>query len=345
MRTPSTKTLQAFQLAARTMSFKIAARELCLTPSAVSHRVKALEREVGAPLFIRGARQLMLTDAGSAYLAEIEAVFRRLEAATRDLRARQSRRPLRLRVPPYFASEFLLPRLPALHAAQPDLELQIDADGSRALRFDDADISIVLGSGPWEHMQASRLFAQTYVLACAPSLIARQPIRTAADLENQVLLVHRGRRDAWERWAEAGGIDAPRPRKSISFDTMTEVVHAAERGAGVGLIPLPLTAERLRGRSLVRLLEQSLRTEESYFLLHRRDSGARLVEVRDWIIAETRRILVEPHGHRKSVRVGSRAEDDRSARREADAVETICEQSLMEQAETVPGACGSVAGA
>lgn len=290
MRTPSTRTLQAFQLAARSMSFKIAARELCLTPSAVSHRVKALEREVGAALFHRGARQLTLTDAGSAYLAEVEAVFRRLETATRDLRARQGRRPLRLRVPPFFASEFLLPRLAALQATQPDLGLQIDADGSKALRFDDADISIVLGRGPWEQMQVWHLFDQTYVPACAPTLIARQPIRTPADLQNQVLLVHRGRRDAWERWAAAGGMDAPRPSRSISFDTMTEVVHATERGAGVGLIPLPLTSERLRGGSLVRLLEQSLQTDESYFLLHQRVGGARreMAEVRDWILSAAR---------------------------------------------------------
>lgn len=288
MRAPSTRTLQAFQLAARSQSFKLAARELCLTPSAVSHRVKALEQEVGIRLFHRGPRQLRLTDAGAAYLTEIEAMFRRLETATRDLRSRQGRCPLKLRVPPCFASEFLLPRLGALQAAQPNLCLQIDADGSRVLHPDEADVSIVLGRGPWERMQARRLFAQAYVPACAPGLIARQAIRVAADLDGHVLLIHRARRDAWERWAQAAAVDAPRPRKSICFDTMTEVMHAAERAVGVALIPVPLTAERLRNRSLVSLFDRSLQTEESYFLLHSRDGGMRreVAEVRDWILME-----------------------------------------------------------
>ena len=77
MRLPSTKTLRAFQLAARSGSFKTAASQLFLTPSAVSHQIRALEEEVGVALFHRGARTLTLTDAGSTYLAEIEYLFER----------------------------------------------------------------------------------------------------------------------------------------------------------------------------------------------------------------------------------------------------------------------------
>ena len=84
MRLPSTKTLRAFQLAARSGSFKTAASQLFLTPSAVSHQIRALEEEVGVALFYRGARTLTLTDAGSTYLAEIEYLFERLDAATRS---------------------------------------------------------------------------------------------------------------------------------------------------------------------------------------------------------------------------------------------------------------------
>lgn len=274
-------------MAARSRSFKLAATELCLSPSAVSYRVKALEEDVGVQLFHRGARELSLTDAGSSYLSEIEALFDRLEEATHELRARQGRRTLTLRVPPFFASEFLLPRLARLQAAQPDVDMQIDAD-SGAAAGDQADVSIVLGSGPWRGMHARRLFGQTYVAAGAPSLLAGNPVRSIGDLDRHVLLVHKGRRDGWERWAEAAGVDAPRPRKGIAFDTMTELVHAAERGAGLGLIPVPLSAERLRARSLLRLFDQSLEPGESYFILHRPRAAARpeIADLRDWILAE-----------------------------------------------------------
>jgi hypothetical protein len=142
-------------------------------------------------------------------------------------------------------------------------------------------------------------------------------------------------------------MDAPRPSRSISFDTMTEVVHATERGAGVGLIPLPLTSERLRGGSLVRLLEQSLQTDESYFLLHQRVGGARreMAEVRDWILAEARRNLSQSRERGKSLGFSSGVRDERSARREAGTAGMRRQQPLTEQAETVLGAGSSVAGA
>src|ERR1700733_14562288 len=111
MRIPSTRTLKTFQAAPRTGSFKHAASKLCLTPSAVSYRIKALEEDLGVALFHRGPRELTLTEAGSAYLADVDAAFHQLDAATGTLRSRFGRPSLHVRVPPFFVSEFLLPRL------------------------------------------------------------------------------------------------------------------------------------------------------------------------------------------------------------------------------------------
>src|ERR1700722_20682111 len=105
MRLPSTKTLRAFQLAAASGSFKTAASQLFLTPSAVSHQIRALEEELGVPLFHRGARTLTLTDAGQSYLEEIEYLFERLDKATRELRGRSGRSTLRPRGGLFFAIE------------------------------------------------------------------------------------------------------------------------------------------------------------------------------------------------------------------------------------------------
>jgi len=297
MRLPSTKTLRAFQLAARSGSFKTAASQLFLTPSAVSHQIRALEEEVGVALFHRGARTLTLTDAGSTYLAEIEYLFERLDAATRELRARAGRSTLRLRVASFFASEFLLPRLAALHAAQPEIDLEIDTDGTGTdLHPPDADVSIVLGSGNWHELQAHRLFSQTYVPACSPALLTRTPIVSIEQLDGQTLLVFEARKDGWERWAESAGLEMPRPRKRIAFNNMSSLVRATERSAGIGLIPGTLSAERFRAKSLTRLFEHEWTTEDSYFLVHRAEVAARpeVVAFRKWLLDELQTGMTTP---------------------------------------------------
>ena len=297
MRLPSTKTLRAFQLAARSGSFKTAASQLFLTPSAVSHQIRALEEEVGVALFHRGARTLTLTDAGSTYLAEIEYLFERLDAATRELRARSGRSTLRLRVASFFASEFLLPRLAALHAAQPEIDLEIDTDGTGTdVHPPDADVSIVLGSGNWNELQSHRLFSQTYVPACSPALLTRTPLATIEQLDGQTLLVFEARKDGWERWAESAGLQMPRPRKRIAFNNMSSLVRATERSAGIGLIPGTLSAERFRAKSLTRLFEHEWTTEDSYFLVHRAEVAARpeVVAFRKWLLDELQTGMTVP---------------------------------------------------
>ena len=111
MRLPSLKFLKTFQVAARLKSFKAAAEELHLTPSAVSHQIKALEEQLGVALFERGMRTLALTDAGAHYLEHISDIFARLESVTEQLKMRYGRSILRLNVPPFFARALLLPRL------------------------------------------------------------------------------------------------------------------------------------------------------------------------------------------------------------------------------------------
>jgi LysR family transcriptional regulator, glycine cleavage system transcriptional activator len=297
MRLPSTKTLRAFQLAARSGSFKTAASQLFLTPSAVSHQIRALEEELGVALFHRGARTLTLTDAGSTYLREIEHLFERLDAATRELRARAGRSTLRLRVASFFANEFLLPRLAELHAAQPEIDLEIDTDGTGTdIHPADADVSVVLGPGTWSELQAQRLFTQAYVPACSPALLVRTPINSVEQLEGQTLLVFEARKDGWERWAESAGLEMPRPRKRIAFNNMASLVRATERAAGIGLIPALLSAERFRAKSLTRLFDHDWETEDSYFLVHRAEVAARpeVIAFRKWILEEVRKTIPLP---------------------------------------------------
>src|ERR1700733_12095229 len=276
MRTPSLRFLKTFHIAAKRGSFKAAADELCVTASAISHQIKVLEVELGLALFERGPRSLALTEAGAHYLAHIDSVFSRLESVTEQLRVRFSRAVVRLQVPPFFASELLLPRLATFSAVHGDIDMHIITDITpNETHAGDSDESIVVGMGHWSDVQATPLFPQTYVPACSPELLRHSNIRSEADLAQEPLIAHNHRPDLWDRWAAMLGIDALRPKQLIRFDTMSAVVHAAEQGVGIALVSTPLAASRFLAGSLTKLFDAELATGECYYLVTRPEDADR----------------------------------------------------------------------
>jgi LysR family transcriptional regulator, glycine cleavage system transcriptional activator len=288
MRLPSLKFLKTFQVAAARQSFKAAAEELFITPSAVSHQIRALEDQLGIVLFDRGPHSLALSEAGQQYLRQVDSVFARLEAVTEQLQISHGREVVRLNVPSFFATEMLVPRLISFLEAQPDTDVHINTvPGGLQSHAADADLSIVVGAAPASDHDCHKLFSQSFVPACSPLLLIRQPIERAEDLSQQTLIIHEARRNGWQLWAQSVGI-ALRPRKIVRFDTMHAAAHAAESGVGVALVSAPLAAARFAQGSLVRLFDAELQTGESYFLVMRKADAVR-PDVRallSWIIQE-----------------------------------------------------------
>jgi len=275
MRLPALKFLRTFQVAAHRLRFKAAAEGLFVTPSAVSHQIKALEEQLGVLLFERGARSLTLTEAGRNYLQHVDSLFARLERVTEQLQIRHGRNVVRLRTPPFFATELLLPRLLSFLEAQPDTDIHIDtAVMPPAVHSSDADLSIVVGATPGLGHACHKLFSQTFVPACSPTLLQRAPIDTVSDLNCHTLIVHEARRDGWQRWAEPLGIEL-HPKKLVRLDTMHAAAQAAEHGVGVALVSAPLGHERFMQGSLIKLFDTELHTGESYFLVLRNEDAER----------------------------------------------------------------------
>ena len=288
MRLPSLKFLKTFQVAAARLSFKAAAEELFVTPSAVSHQIKALEEQLGVALFERGPHSLTLTEAGASYVQHMDMVFARLEAVTEQLQIRYGRELVRLHIPPFFASEMLLPKLTQFLEAQPDTDVHINTVFTPLqTHAPDADLSIVVGSVPEEGHAFHKLFSQSFVPACAPTLLQRIPIDTVEDLNNHTLIVHEARRDGWERWAESLGVEL-RPKKLVRFDTMYTAAQAAEHGIGVALVSARLGNDRFAQGTLVRLFDTELETGESYFLTMRKEDAQRphVEALRAWILEQ-----------------------------------------------------------
>lgn len=293
MRTPSLKAIKTFQIAAKHTSFAVAADELCITPSAVSHQIKTLETQLGLPLFSRGARALALTDAGARYLEQIDDLFMRLESVTEQLRVRFGRSSVRLHVPAYFASEMLLPRLSEFSKLHDGIDLRIDTSGGHGRHhLAEADISVAVGAGPWPGLVAHPLFAQALVPACSPALLAERPVRTYEDLNAHTLLVHEARRDDWDRWAQNVGMAKLNPSQIVRIDSMSAATRAAEKSIGIALLPAELSRRKFASGRLTRVFEAELDTHEDYTLLVRPEDENRddIRALCAWLIESCRRV-------------------------------------------------------
>ncbi len=293
MRTPSLKAIKTFQIAAKHSSFAVAADELCITPSAVSHQIKTLETQLGLPLFSRSARALALTDAGARYLEQIDDLFMRLDSVTEQLCARFGRSSVRLHVPAYFASEMLLPRLSEFSKLHDGIDLRIETQGVHGrTHAAEADISVVVGSGPWNGLVAHQLFAQTMVPACSPELFAEKPLRRYEDLNSHTLLVHEARRDDWDRWAENVGMKSLQPAQIVRIDSMSAATRAAEKSIGIALLPAQLSRRKFASGRLKRVFDDELVTQEDYTLLVRKEDETRddIRALCGWLIESCRSV-------------------------------------------------------
>jgi len=291
MRLPSLKFLRTFQLAGRHLSFKDAADELCITPSAVSQQIRNLETFLGVPLFERLTRALRLTDVGQQYFIFLDDMFGQLERETQQLGTLYVRRIVRLCVPPFFASEALLPRLGRYQSQAPDTDIRLSTQPSTmSAHPQEADVSVLLGRDQWPGLVTHKLLARRIAIACAPRLLERERLETPADLNGQTLIVHDGRPDAWSRWAAALGVPEPRPAKLIRCDSMSAVVRAAEQGLGVAQVSWPLGQGCFESGQLHKVFDEILETGEHFYLACRPEQRNRpeVQNLADWLIGEFR---------------------------------------------------------
>ena len=292
-RPPPTRNLRVFCVAARHRSFKLAADELHLTPSAVSHQMKELEEVLGVRLFVRRPRALELTTAGSTLLDEIEPLLTALDRTLAQVARRGGRRTLRILLPPFFASELFIPRLTAFCAQHRQIDIQIDTRDPRpALHPPSADVSILLADADTEPqgVQAARLFRLSLTAVCAPEHTAAVARRGGAVLRELPLIVHKPRPYAWASWAAQVGLEAPEPQNVIELDTMYSVVRAAERGVGIALVPSRLCEAWFRSGLLVSIFATELVTADAYFLASRpQDAGKPDIRaLTEWVLSQFR---------------------------------------------------------
>lgn len=220
----SLRGVRAFCVAARSGSFRLAADELYITASAVSHQVKYLGEELGVRLFERRGRELELTDAGCILYDEADTAIRRLDTIANGLRPETMRSTLRVSVQPFFASEMLVPRLPRFTALHPGIDISVDTSDESVERHPpDADVSIRLFGAPPRGLAATALFPLMLVPSCSPEFRARLNMVGWNVREPFPLVVHTTRPNAWRLWSEFSGIHQPKSRNVITVpDLVTD---------------------------------------------------------------------------------------------------------------------------
>ena len=269
--------LRAFYFAGKHSSFKAAAERLALTPSAVSHQVKELEEQLGVTLFQRRTRAISLTATGRQLLDDLEPALAALHAAVIRASRSNARRQLHVVMPPFFASELFAPRLHDFHERHPSIDIQVDTRDPRPAQHHlYSDVSVLLSSrDPDDGVEAVRLFPLRLVAACSREMSATLGRVNHELLRDHALIMHRTRPDAWERWAEQVGFDMTDARNVVEFDSMFAVARAAERGAGIALVPAVLCQPWFDSGALVRLEALEVATDDAYYLVARREDLAR----------------------------------------------------------------------
>src|SRR5688572_6600684 len=226
--------LRAFEATARHLSFTKAAIELCVTPPALGHQVKALEERLGVPLFRRLPRGLGLTDEGQALLPVLREAFDRVAAALDAFDGGKGREVLSVGCVGTFALGWLLPRLGAFRAEHPFVDLRLTTNNNRVdIAEEGLDFAIRFGDGAWHGTDAAFLFDAPLTPLCSPEIAAR--LREPADLAAETLL-RSYRVGEWPAWLEAAGVPVPALTGPV-FDSAAVMVEAALAGHGVALGP------------------------------------------------------------------------------------------------------------
>jgi LysR family transcriptional regulator of beta-lactamase len=239
--------LRAFEAAARHLSFTRAAIELCVTQAAVSHQVKILEQRLGAKLFRRLPRGLMITEEGQALLPALQESFDRMADMLDRFEGGHMRQVLKLGAVGTFAVGWLVPRLADFHQRYPFVDLRLSTNNNRVdIAAEGLDYAIKFGNGAWNDTEAETLFEAPLSVLCTPSIA--QQLRSLEDVAAQPLL-RSYRADEWPSWFAAAAV-APPPIHGLVFDSSILMVEAALQGAGVALAPPLMFSRQLAAGAL-----------------------------------------------------------------------------------------------
>ena len=292
-RLPSLNGLRAFEAAARHLSFTLAASELNVTQTAISHQIRRLEEELGIRLFIRQNRALALTPEARDYLPGVRAAFNDLRLATDRLLRKDDDKVLTVSTLASLAAKWLLPRLSDFQEQHPGIDVRITTSTSLVdFQRDNVDAAIRYGRGQWPGLRADWLMADELFPVCSPSLLrGDKPLRRPEDLRNHALLhTSSTNSDDWRLWLTAAGLPADIARHpGITFDMIFMTIQAAIDGIGVAMGRTSYVQDDIAKGRLVVPFKIALPADAGFYLVapEGRREAPKLTAFRQWMLAAT----------------------------------------------------------
>ncbi|MBN9886927.1 LysR family transcriptional regulator [Salipiger abyssi] len=282
---PDLRMLLTFESAARHGNFTRAGEELALTQSAVSRQIRDLEAQIGKPLFERVRGRVIMTEAGRAFLAEVETLLELANVTMRHVTAgAQGERILAVNAPPTFASRWLVPRLPGFLKQHPDTRFDIS---TRRDVFDfstsQCDLAIHFGQPIWPGAICTYLCSEIVVPVAGGALL-NMTVRDAQDLAEAPKIHQTERPHLWGDWFKRCDLDLPAPNAGHWFEQFTLTIEAVKSGMGFGLLPRYLIENELAAGELKIPLDIPLSTDNAYYIAAPEGRADAARDFRDWMI-------------------------------------------------------------
>jgi LysR family transcriptional regulator, glycine cleavage system transcriptional activator len=281
----SLNSLRTFEVAARKLSFKDAAEELCLSASAVSRQVQSLEDDIGVALFIRQNRSLQLTEEGRTLFNTTAEALNQLSTTVKAI-SPKTKQQLRLSAQPYFANNWLLPRLSEFTEEHGDIGLTFESDLTYQ-NFDSAKIDGCFRFAPIESEEtiAMELFRQYLAPVASPELLRQHGWNGDLSILSQLRWFHSlSQPQMWASWQAHFQQEQLQPLESLHFDDAETALQAAREGLGVVMGAMPLIQRDIDRGSLVPLTEQQEALSAVYYFVYPKyHSNPAITAMVDWL--------------------------------------------------------------
>jgi LysR family transcriptional regulator, glycine cleavage system transcriptional activator len=287
---PPLETLRVFEVACRHGSYSEAARELHVTHSAVSQRIRQLEEQLGLTLLERQGNRMVPTASGVRLQAGVKSAFSEMNAALSGIQMRRKNAEITVSLLPVMAARWLVPRLSRFTARFPHINLHIKTGQALAnFKSDGVDVAIRFGTGDWKGLRAIKLLDEEFFPVCSPSLNGGRLPKDPASMLSQPLLIDRNL--SWHAWFKSAGLKLDRDIAGTSFTDTNALMEAAVMGQGIALGRLSFTQSDILAGKLVRLSEHSLRVAYRHYAVYpiASESNPALMAFRDWLVEEAGR--------------------------------------------------------
>jgi len=295
--------LRAFEAAARHSSFSLAAKELHVSHSTISHHVKGLETSLGISLFLRQNRTVVLTSAGEILFPVLKQSFDRMASTLDTIKSGDENSPLRIVLTPSFANKWFIPRLHRFREENADINVELKQSlSSNDFKKNEFDVGVRFGLGQWPGMHTELLLPIRMSPLCSPKLLqGGAELNSPADL-SQFTFIHADIDDAidmkseWRSWLGSMGAADINCHNGLSFQDPGLALNAARDGLGVAMGYLELAADDLNSGKLIRPFAAEVQHPWPYFIVvpENKTEDPQVQIFCEWLRSETKALHYSP---------------------------------------------------